>query len=346
MLLGFDVVALWDPGANDLESEAECMSIEFSSQFEDDVLLHREIGLLLVLCAPSYHAQLAVKALGIAKHVYVQPPCAISATQTLRMLQSASYYPNLVAVVGTLRSLPAVQEMKRLMNENYLGTPLHCDIRLNSPNSVSKSKYSWRCREDMGGGVLNQFGFSILDLVLNYLLQQKAVRVHAVFRTLQTSTSQINGIRHITADDVASLLIETDKNCLITMNLNGCSSKFSQELSISSQSSQLVIRDQSLYGRKFAAVDNNDMDEIFYLDTNLTSSKPGSTNQELPPVFLEGFSSMFNALRAIFDSPEKDSKNFNLFASFEDSYHISRIIQAARQSSLNKTWVNVVANEN
>ena len=342
-------MALWDPDACDLEGEAECMSIEFSSQFEDDVLLHREIGLLLVLCPPSYHAQLAVKALGIAKHVYVQPPCAISATQTLRMLQSASYYPNLVAVVGTLRSLPAVQEMKRLMNENYLGIPLHCDIRLNSPNLVSKSKYSWRCREDMGGGVLNQFGFSILDLVLNYLLQQKAVRVHAVFRTLQKNTSQINGIRHITADDVASLLIETDHNCLITMNLNGCSSTFSQELSISSQNSQLVIREASLYGRKFAAAmdSNKDMEEIFYLDTNLASSNTGSTNQtDLSPVFLEGFSTMFNSLRTIFETPEKDAKNFNLFASFEDSYHISRVIQAARQSSLNKTWVNVGNNEN
>ena len=84
------MVALWDPDASDLDGDAETMSINFSSSFEDDVLLHKDIGLLLILCKPSLHAQLSVKALGIAKNVLiVSPPCGISPAQNLRMLQSA-----------------------------------------------------------------------------------------------------------------------------------------------------------------------------------------------------------------------------------------------------------------
>ena len=248
------MVAIWDPN-NNQESEAKYaakanLNIEIEvASYEDEVILHPEIGLLLVFCDPSYHAQIAVKALGIAKHIFVHPPASISPAQTQRMVQSASYYPNLTAVVGGLRCLPAAQEMRRLIDEKFLGdedSPLHCDIRLNSPSLVAsdaQSKYSWKCSEDMGGGVLNQFGYALIDLGLIYLLQQRALRVHAVFRTMQRKTPHIKGIRHITADDVAQVLIETDRrDCLVSLNLNTNFSQFSQELSITGSKGQLVLR--------------------------------------------------------------------------------------------------------
>ena len=102
---------------------------------------------------------------------------------------------------------------------------VHCDVRLNSPSLIGNSRYSWKCSEEMGGGVLNFFGSQLIDLVI-YLLGQKAVRVNAVFRTIQKKTPNVSGIRQITADDVASLVIETDSNCLITINLNSQSSTF------------------------------------------------------------------------------------------------------------------------
>ena len=192
---GFEVVALWDPN-NQGDELLKTIDIDYAS-FEDEVILNQKIGLLLIFCDPSHHAQIAVKALGIAKHVFVHPPASISPAQTQRMVQSASYYPNLTAVVGGLRCLPAAQEMRRLIDEKYLGGegPLHCDIRLNSPSLVSaQSKYSWKCREDMGGGALNQFGYALIDLGLIYLLQQRALRVHGIFRTMQRKTSHINGM--------------------------------------------------------------------------------------------------------------------------------------------------------
>ena len=101
----FEVIAIWDEDDGQMEEEAESLNIGFSSPYVDDVLLHKEIGLLLILCPPIYHASIAVKALGIAKHVYVHPPCAISGPETLRMVQSAAYYPNLLAVRTSIRQL-------------------------------------------------------------------------------------------------------------------------------------------------------------------------------------------------------------------------------------------------
>ena len=50
----------------------------------DDVLLHKDVGLLIILSPPQTHAQIAVKALGIGKHVYVSAPCSISTAQVHR----------------------------------------------------------------------------------------------------------------------------------------------------------------------------------------------------------------------------------------------------------------------
>ena len=38
--------------------------VAFSSSNMDDVLLHKDVGLLIILSAPVTHSQIAVKALG------------------------------------------------------------------------------------------------------------------------------------------------------------------------------------------------------------------------------------------------------------------------------------------
>ena len=332
----FEVIAIWDEDDGQMEEEAESLNIGFSSPYVDDVLLHKEIGLLLILCDPIYHASIAVKALGIAKHVYVHPPCAISGSETLRMVQSAAYYPNLLAVVGSLRSLPAVCEMKRLITEQeFLGNEIiHCDVRLNSPSLIGNSRYSWKCSQEMGGGVLNFFGSHVIDLVI-YLLSHKAVRVHAVSRTVQRQTQQMSEIRKITADDITSLVVETDANCLVTIHLSSQSCSFNQEVSITGNAGQLVLRNASLYGRKL--VDNQGEQVLYQDEPDIEPDKhlgPG-----LPWLYLQGYIKLFDHLQQVLVSKKQEDKCH--LASFEDALHVSEIISAARQSSLEKTWCRV-----
>merc|ERR1719414_366963 len=157
------------------------------------------------------------------------------------------------------------------------------------------------------------------------------MRVHGIFRTMQRKTSHTNGIRHITADDVA--------DCLITLHLNTNFSKFSQELSITGSKGQLVLRNASLYGRQFNV--DNSVEEVFYLDTNNLPTSNSSTNAELPFVYLQGYSKTFDLLRTVFDTQESNPKAIDLLSTFEDALHVSEIIKAARDSSLTKAWVQV-----
>ncbi len=337
------MVALWDADGSELEDEAESLNISLYSCYEDDVLLNKDIGLLIILCPPIHHAQLAVKALGIAKHVYVHPPCSTQTSQTLRMVQSAAYYPNLCAFVGSLRCLPAVAEMKQRIQQGYLGRRIaHCDVRLNStPLIGSNSRYSWRCSEDMGGGVLNFFGSQIIDLVLYLLGGQRAVRVSAVFRTVQRTTPLITGIRHITADDVASLVLETDSNCLVTINLNSHSCSFSQEVTFTGDVGQLVLRHANLFGRRNL---QDAEEEILYLDnSNQKNSMQAShvEDEECPQLYLQGYAHMFDQLRLALSEDRDGELGRSSLATFEDALHVSEVIWAARQSFIEKNWQRV-----
>ena len=336
----FEVVAIWDADDSELEEEAESLNISIYSSHEDDVLLNKDIGLLIILCPPIHHAQIAVKALGTFKHVYVHPPCATNAPQTLRMVQSAAYYPNLVAVVGSLRSMPAVAEMKRLIDDGFLGSEIiHCDLRLQSPPLV-QNRYSWKCSEDMGGGVLNYFGSHVLDLIV-FLLGQKASRVNAVFRTVQKRNLKIGGIRHITADDVASLAIETEANCLVTINLSSQATSFSQELTVTGNEGQLILRNSNLYGRKLM-MDNSQAEDVLFLDTLKNNSKIEDDIKEeiIPEVYLQAYAKLFDGLKSTLTS---NNDNKHLLATFEDALHVSEIIWAARQSFIEKSWCRVIS---
>ena len=53
----------------------------------DDVLLKKDVALIIIFCPPSLHSQIAVKALGIGKHVVCGVPGGLDQPECLRMVQ-------------------------------------------------------------------------------------------------------------------------------------------------------------------------------------------------------------------------------------------------------------------
>ena len=61
---GFCIEAIWGKTTEEAENVAQTLDIPFSTSRIDDVLLRKDVDLILVLCPPSHHSQIAVKALG------------------------------------------------------------------------------------------------------------------------------------------------------------------------------------------------------------------------------------------------------------------------------------------
>jgi len=380
---GFSVEAIWGKTTEEAESLAQMLDIPFSTCRIDDVLLRKDVDLILILCPPSHHSQIAVKALGIGKHVAVPPPAGISQSETLRMVQAAQYYPSLISIaVYGLRFLPAFVKAKEMLSQlddnNRIGQITLCDVRINSPNLIgSNETYSWACDDHMGGGILNQFGSHVID-ILQYLTNYRATRVHGTLRTFTKTTEKINGIRQISSDDLAVFQMECiektssdDKErsskkqeMFVTATLNGCShhTNFNQEILICGTKGHLVLRNQDLYFRKNQNLGTSE--EVIFSESD--PSVMSQNNNHLsspdgnfaPEMFPKGVSLLFrylsNRIKTTSDikveeavsSDDSNQNTHNLcsIASFEDGLYVQAVMEAIRQSSKEKSWTKVSIN--
>jgi len=377
---GFSVEAIWGKTTEEAESVAQMLDIPFSTSRIDDVLLRKDVDLILVLCPPSHHSQIAVKALGIGKHVAVPPPAGISQNETLRMVQAAQYYPSLISIaVYGLRFLPAFVQAKAILSQpaenSCIGQITLCDVRINSPNLIgSNETYSWACDDHMGGGILNQFGSHVID-ILQYLTNFRAVRVHGTLRTFTKTTAKINGIRQISSDDLAVFQMEcvrddgssnkdnwsNKQEMFVTATLNGCShhTEFNQEILICGTKGNIILRNQDLYFRK----NQSESEETLYLEN--TSEVISQNNNHMssfdfnstPEMFPKGASLLFRHLSSTLKTASrtnteeteiegnfKQHSDVSSLASFEDGLYVQAVMEAIRQSSKEKSWSKVSIN--
>ena len=126
--------------------------------------------------------------------------------------------------------------------------------------------YSWACDDKMGGGVLNQCGSHVID-ILQYL-GFRASRVHGTVKTLKKETEKIRGIRQIQADDFANFQMEgcieqgvdddlARREVFVTVSITSCNhstartplkkEEFSQRMAFyGSEGHRLIIEGDSL----------------------------------------------------------------------------------------------------
>ncbi|XP_064082623.1 glucose-fructose oxidoreductase domain-containing protein 2-like isoform X5 [Macrobrachium nipponense] len=74
---GFRVEAVWGRTLDAAENVATELNIPFHTNKVDDVLLRKDVDLVFIICQPDLHAQIAVKALGIGKHVLCDRPAGL-----------------------------------------------------------------------------------------------------------------------------------------------------------------------------------------------------------------------------------------------------------------------------
>lgn len=344
---GFKIEALWGRTLIAAQEIAHELEIPFCTNKIDDVLLRKDVDLIFIMCSPNLHSQIAVKALGIGKHVLCDKPAGLCQGEALKMVRACQYYPSLISIVNhSLRFLPTFLQMRRAICDGYLGKDSKitvCDVRVQM-GSILHSSYDWHCDDTMGGGILTLVGSHVIDLV-SHLIDQKAVRVHGVVRTFTKTTDNINGIRHISSPDFCSFQMEMSEGALVTVTLNNhLQGSFSQEVLVCGQHGNLVARGGDLYGQRSGA----SKEEVIYLDVE-DLQRGGNINanaaKSIPKPYMKGLFKMICALREAF-LPVEDKRGWvkepvAQAATFEDGLYVQAVIDALRKSSANREWVKV-----
>jgi len=362
---GFRVVALWGRTPEDAKEVAADLVIPFyTSRFEgiDEVLLRKDVDLVLILCSPNLHSQIAVKALGIGKHVLCSgTPTALGPLEALRMISAAKYYPSLMSIVAlTLRFLPLYAKLKHYIEESYVGSVELIEVKIHCGNGGSvasvgqRETYGWACDDHMGGGMLSTLGGSVVDL-LAFLTRQRASRVTGCLKTVSRQTDKINGIRRITADDFCTFQMEMDGGAFATVTLNNLvtGGQFLQEVLVVGSKGHLVVRGTSLYGFRsdsLSSAPTANKEELLYheppsiLDENKCGAME-SIKADLPTPYLKGFMRLVEALKDAFKLEEdrlkwKQSPLGNA-ADFDDALYVECVLDAIRRSNSSRKWLKV-----
>lgn len=95
---GFKVEAIWGRTLQAAQQVAKELDIPFYTNKIDDVLLRKDVDLIFIICSPYLHAQIAVKALGIGKHVLCDKPAGLCQNEALKMVNASQYYPSLISI--------------------------------------------------------------------------------------------------------------------------------------------------------------------------------------------------------------------------------------------------------
>jgi len=346
---GFRVEAVWGRTDKEAEDTARTLRVTFYTSKVDDVLLRKDVDMVMIYCPPSLHSQIAVKALGIGKHVLCGVPGGLDQAECLRMVQAAQYYPNLMATVGYgLRFLPSMVALRRqLRDAEFLGDSVSLvDVRIECASLLEHS-YSWCCDSGMGGGVLTLLGSHIVDL-LQYLDLGKVARVHATLKTLTRTTDNIGGIRQVTADDVAVLQLQLVGGTFVTCTINSELEGFSQKVVICGSSGHLSATQADLKGKRKGAL----KEEVFYLDTH--SNRMLEEDPSLPRIQRIGLLKMVEELKEMFSTSggfhgekvpggQQWGQDHNcIAATFEEALYVQAVVEALRKSSESRQWTKVL----
>jgi len=139
---------------------------------------------LVDVCTPNvlHHEQVAA-ALIKNCHVYCEKPLAMSLDEARAMVDAAEKAGVLTHVAFVLRYLPAVRQMKALLEAGAIGEVLNFRAHMFHSSYLDPLRpMSWRLRnEDSGGGAFADLGAHLIDLT-HYLLGE-VTSVSALMKT-------------------------------------------------------------------------------------------------------------------------------------------------------------------
>lgn len=133
----------------------------------------------VVLATPhSVHAEQIIAAAKAGKHVYTEKPFTLTTESAVAAVRACAKHKVTLAVGYNWRFQPALQEIRRMIDDGRLGKLLHIEGNFCGPSAYFYGRQHWRQKRDEGpaGGMAGR-GVHVLDAM--FYLAGHAESVHA-----------------------------------------------------------------------------------------------------------------------------------------------------------------------
>lgn len=204
---GARLAGVFDPNPEAMARAAQAYGVRAFASMEA-ILACPEIDAVCVLTPNGLHAPIALQALAAGKHVVVEKPMAITLEDADKLVAASEAAGLKVCVISQLRFSPAVQAVKRALEEGYFGRIVSASLSMKYYREASYYNASgWRGTWAMdGGGALMNQGIHGVDL-----LQYLAGPVRRLSAVCKTQT------RPIETEDSAAAILEFENGAVGTL---------------------------------------------------------------------------------------------------------------------------------
>ena len=172
----------------------------------EELLANESLDAMLIVASNKHHYPMAMQAIEHRLHVLCEKPLAMNYTEAIHMAEAAEKAGIKTMVPFTYRFMPTARYLKELIEQGYIGTPYHLNMRYYT-GYARDGKYMWRFDlDESGSGVVGDLGTHWLYLADWFYGEVKAVSAmlgHHVPRDARP-----DGKPYRLADDSAVMLLE------------------------------------------------------------------------------------------------------------------------------------------
>jgi predicted dehydrogenase len=162
----------------------------------EDVLADAGIDAVVLATPHDLHAQQIAEAARAGKHVFVEKPLALSAASAAAAAAAVSAAGLVLAVGYNRRFLPAARTLKRLVEDNELGTIVHLEGNFSGNFGLAYRPGMWRSTEAGAAGAMTAMGIHVVDMF-----------IHLAGPVDRVSASGIRRAITVDMDDAVSVLL-------------------------------------------------------------------------------------------------------------------------------------------
>ena len=140
----------------------------------DDLLANPEIDLVIVCSPNTLHYPHAVAALQAGKHVIVEKPFTVNASEAASLIEIARTSGKKVFPFHNRRWDSDFLTLKHLIAEGYLGKVVEYESRFDR-FTPEISRAAWRYQQEAGGGTLFDLGIHLIDQAVSLFGKPESV---------------------------------------------------------------------------------------------------------------------------------------------------------------------------
>lgn len=155
-----------------------------------DLVNDPTVDIVAVCVPPSFHADVAIAALGAGKHVYLEKPLAVTLEDAARIRRAAEKSAAKVALGFNLRSHRLVLAAREVIAGGKLGALEMLRATWTCGFHLGRAWPAWRLDRTLGGGAFFEIAVHHLDLA-RFLLDDEIASITAVARSAEIADQDI-----------------------------------------------------------------------------------------------------------------------------------------------------------